>query len=194
QKKVLHNLGLVTERYHKLFEAVGGIELHDVPENRMLSDLHHRLGDGDCLFGEPSPKASGQDDDLHAVPRTGNPSLPRASRRPENASICRRVTATMSSPSQNARYQSAVQVTASSNESSGRQPSTARARVASSVRSDASCGCSSVSNRHPGRPPQRLENAWTRSQTQRTLSATGAKWSAFGAPMGLVLMACASIR
>src|SRR5262249_35023781 len=31
QKKVLHHLGLVTERYHKLFEAVGGIELHDVP-------------------------------------------------------------------------------------------------------------------------------------------------------------------
>ena len=71
QEEVLHHLGLVTERHHELLEAVGGVELHDVPENWMLADLDHRLGDGDRLFGEPSAEAPGEDDDLHAVPRTG---------------------------------------------------------------------------------------------------------------------------
>ena len=47
--------------------------------------------------------------------------------RSEKASICRRVSAPTSSPFQKARYQSAVHVTASSNESRGRQQDTVAA-------------------------------------------------------------------
>jgi hypothetical protein len=72
QEEILHYLGLVAKRHHELVESVGGIELHDVPENGMLADLHHWLGDGDRLLGKPSAEASGEDDDLHAVPRNGN--------------------------------------------------------------------------------------------------------------------------
>src|SRR5262249_23156165 len=194
QKEVLHALGLVAERHDELLEAIGGIELHDVPEDGMLADLHHRLGDGDRLLGKPGAEATGKDHDLHAVPRNGTGSSANRWSRSENASICRRVTAPMSAPFQKPRYPSAVQVTASSNESNGRQPSSARARVASRVRKDASWGCSSLSNRQPGRPSHRVVKAWTRSHTERKLSASGAKFSAFGARTGSMTMACASIR
>ena len=152
QEVVLHDLGLVAERHHEFLEAVGGVELHDVPENRMLADLDHRLGDPDCLLREPGAEAAGENDDLHAVPRNCIRSPAGWSSRSANISICRRVTAPTSSALRNARYQSAVQATASSNASSGRQPSTARARVASRVRSDASCGCS-PSSMPPARTP-----------------------------------------
>src|SRR5262245_53854241 len=194
QEEVLHHLGLVAERHHELLEPVRGVELHDVPENRVLADQNHGLGDGDRLLGQPGAEAAGEDDDLHALPRNAIRPLAGRCSRSENASICRHVTAPMSSPFQNAWYQSAVQVTASSNESNGRQPRSERARVASRVSCDASCGCSAVSRRHPGLPSQRTVNACTRSETERKLDASGAKLSAAGALFGSVTMACASIR
>ena len=59
QEEVLHHLGLVAERHHEFLEAVGGVELHDVPEHRMLADLHHRLGDRDVSSASlvPNPPA-----------------------------------------------------------------------------------------------------------------------------------------
>ena len=38
-----HHLRFVAERDHELTESVGGIDVHDVPENRMPPDLHHGL-------------------------------------------------------------------------------------------------------------------------------------------------------
>src|SRR5260221_14454834 len=72
QEKVLHHLSFLTERHHELFEAVGGVELHDVPENRMLADLYHRLGNSDCSFGVTGAKASGEDPEPYAGPRNLN--------------------------------------------------------------------------------------------------------------------------
>ena len=160
----------------------------------MLADLDHRFGNRDGLLGQSRAQPTREDNDLHAVPRNGMRSS--ASRRSpaENSSICRRVTAPTSSPSRDARYQSAVHATASSKESNGRQPRSVRARVASSVRSDASCGWSPASRRQPGRPSQRAVNACTSSETERKLSASGPKFRAAGTRTASVAIACASIR
>jgi len=61
----LDPLALVAERHVELVEPMVGVDLHDVPQHRVLADLDHRLGAQLGLFGEARAEASGQDDDLH---------------------------------------------------------------------------------------------------------------------------------
>ena len=41
---ILHHLRLETEAQHEAAEPVLRVNLHDVPENRMFADGHHRFG------------------------------------------------------------------------------------------------------------------------------------------------------
>jgi hypothetical protein len=41
------------------------IDLHDVPEDGAAAKFDHRLGLGDCLFGESGAGTAGQDYRLH---------------------------------------------------------------------------------------------------------------------------------
>ena len=44
-----------------------GIDLHDVPENRLAADLDHRLGPGGGFFGDAGAESTGEDDGFHWV-------------------------------------------------------------------------------------------------------------------------------
>src|SRR3712207_7472787 len=48
----------------ELVDALAGVELHDVPEDRLAADLDHRLGPGGGLLAQPRAEAAGQDDCL----------------------------------------------------------------------------------------------------------------------------------
>ena len=61
----LDHVALVAQGHHELLEAVVGVELHDVPEDRPAADLDHRLGPSLGLLGQPCPEAPGQDDHFH---------------------------------------------------------------------------------------------------------------------------------
>ena len=43
-EEILDHLTLVAQRDDELLEAVGGVALHDVPQDRLAPDFHHRLG------------------------------------------------------------------------------------------------------------------------------------------------------
>ena len=43
------------------------VDLHDVPEDRLLADLDHRLRPDGRLLAEPGAEAAGEEDDLHAA-------------------------------------------------------------------------------------------------------------------------------
>ena len=62
---LLDLVALVAAADHKIIDSVGGINLHDVPKDRLATDFHHgfRLGVG--LLGYPGAKAAGQNDCLH---------------------------------------------------------------------------------------------------------------------------------
>src|SRR5829696_5944746 len=66
QEIAAHHLRLVAERDDELAEPVRGEDVHDVPEDRTSSDLHHRLGARDGLFLKASAETAGEDDDFHA--------------------------------------------------------------------------------------------------------------------------------
>ena len=40
----LDHVALVAAADHEVIDAVGGVDFHDVPENRLAADLDHRLG------------------------------------------------------------------------------------------------------------------------------------------------------
>ena len=73
QRRVLRevafdHLALVAERDHEVAEAVVGIDLHDVPENRVGPDLDHRLGLLNSLFGQPASRPAGKNHSPHTAP------------------------------------------------------------------------------------------------------------------------------
>jgi hypothetical protein len=48
---LLDDVALVAEADHEVVEAVVAVDLHDVPQDRPLADLDHRLGLGGGLLG-----------------------------------------------------------------------------------------------------------------------------------------------
>src|SRR5262249_743666 len=67
QEELLDDLSLVAERQHELAVTVVGVELHDVPQDRLVADVHHGLGLELGLLFEPGALAAAQDDGLHAT-------------------------------------------------------------------------------------------------------------------------------
>jgi hypothetical protein len=56
----LDQMALVAERNIEIVKAIGRIVFHDVPEDRTISDLHHRLGLGVGLLGQPRSATAGE--------------------------------------------------------------------------------------------------------------------------------------
>ena len=50
QKVFFNNFRLIPKRNDELMDAVRGIDVHDVPQNRLTADFHHRLGTEDGFF------------------------------------------------------------------------------------------------------------------------------------------------
>src|SRR6185436_3334141 len=81
---LLDDIALVPAADHEVVHAVGGIDLHDVPEDGLAADLDHRLGPDAGLLADARAEASGQNDRFHrssrlqwALSRIAGP-LPRA--------------------------------------------------------------------------------------------------------------------
>src|ERR1017187_3208826 len=56
---LLDDIAPVTAADDELVHAVSGIDLHDVPENRLSADFDHRLWFEISLLGNPRPEATG---------------------------------------------------------------------------------------------------------------------------------------
>jgi hypothetical protein len=57
REKFLNEIALVTQTQHELVEAVSGVHLHYVPQNRPSADFDHWLGPHRGLFGEARSQA-----------------------------------------------------------------------------------------------------------------------------------------
>ena len=66
---VADHVPAVAERDHELFEAVMGVDVHDMPQDRLAADFDHRLGKHRSLFGEPGSEAARENRDFHEIPR-----------------------------------------------------------------------------------------------------------------------------
>jgi hypothetical protein len=64
-KVLLDHISLVTQADHEVGDAVMGIDLHDMPQDRFTADLHHRLGMKSGLLGDAGAVAAGQDYRFH---------------------------------------------------------------------------------------------------------------------------------
>lgn len=58
-------VGEVRLANHEVVHAVGGVELHNVPEDRPTADLHHGLGLEVGFFGNACAEAAGEHDSFH---------------------------------------------------------------------------------------------------------------------------------
>src|SRR3990172_4880154 len=60
-------LALVTESDHEVAEPVPEVVAHDVPEDRLPTDLDHGLRPNLGLLRQSSPESPGEDTDLHGL-------------------------------------------------------------------------------------------------------------------------------
>src|SRR5258708_13815747 len=58
EKIIFRHLALVAQRQDELLQPMVGIAVHDVPDDRLSPDFHHRLGFNHGLFRQPSPQPS----------------------------------------------------------------------------------------------------------------------------------------
>ncbi|MNR53447.1 hypothetical protein D3C85_1734650 [compost metagenome] len=63
---LLDHVALVTAADHEVVHAVGGIGLHDVPQDGPASDFDHRFGASLGFLRDPGAQPAGQDDCFHA--------------------------------------------------------------------------------------------------------------------------------
>ena len=62
---LLDDVALVAAADHEIVDAVGGVDLHDVPQDGAAADLDHRLGPDGGFFAEARPKSAGEYDCFH---------------------------------------------------------------------------------------------------------------------------------
>jgi len=55
----LDDIALVSGADDEVIDAMGAVDLEDVPEDRLTADFDHGFGTGGCFFGEAGAKASG---------------------------------------------------------------------------------------------------------------------------------------
>ena len=66
-EEVLDDLALVAAADDEVVDPVRGVDLHDVPEDRLPADLDHRLRAHPALLGDARPVAAGKDYCLHVA-------------------------------------------------------------------------------------------------------------------------------
>ena len=64
----LDQVALVTAANHEIVDAVVGIDLHDVPQDGLAANFHHRLGFEVGFFGNPGAESTGKNDCFHGMP------------------------------------------------------------------------------------------------------------------------------
>ena len=64
---LLDDIALIAAADHEVVDAVRGVDLQDVPQDRTAADLDHRLGAQAGFLGKPRAESAGQDDCLHWV-------------------------------------------------------------------------------------------------------------------------------
>jgi hypothetical protein len=62
---LLDQVALVPEADHEVVDAVGGVDHHDVPDDRAAADLHQGLRLAVGLLGQAGAHAAGEDDGFH---------------------------------------------------------------------------------------------------------------------------------
>jgi len=72
-EEVLDRIALVAKADHEVVNSVGGILLHDVPENWLAADLDHWLGLEVRLFTDARAEATRQNNCLHRLPSRSSP-------------------------------------------------------------------------------------------------------------------------
>ena len=72
RKVLLDDVLLVPRADDKLIEAVGGVQLHNVPQNGHPAQLHHGLGLELGFFRDPGAEATGKNYDFHNVLNSSN--------------------------------------------------------------------------------------------------------------------------
>ncbi len=65
---LLDHVALVAAADDELVDAARRIALHDVPEDRLAADLHHRLGANRGLLADAGTEATGEDDGFQLRP------------------------------------------------------------------------------------------------------------------------------
>jgi hypothetical protein len=65
KKVLLDQMAFVAEAEYEFLKAVMGIDLHDVPENRLATDFHQRFWPELRLFPQPGSHPPAQNDNFH---------------------------------------------------------------------------------------------------------------------------------
>ena len=60
-------IALVAQTDDEVVDAVVGVGLHDMPQDRAAAYFHHRLGPKGGLFTEPGTKTAGENNSLHSI-------------------------------------------------------------------------------------------------------------------------------
>jgi len=68
-KVLLHHIALVAEADHEIGDAEVGVTLHDVPENRLAANFHHRLWTEHGFFRQTRTETAGEDHCFHVFGR-----------------------------------------------------------------------------------------------------------------------------
>ena len=68
-KVFLDDVALVAAADHKVVDAVVGINLEDVPKNRVPADFDHRFGLDHGFFADARAEATSQNDCFHVKSR-----------------------------------------------------------------------------------------------------------------------------
>src|ERR1700733_6141693 len=66
-KVLFDHLALVSAGDEEVFEAVAGVELHDVPQDRLAADLDHGFRAGGGFLGQTRAQSSGENDHFHSI-------------------------------------------------------------------------------------------------------------------------------
>ena len=65
EEELLDDVRLVAEAQHEILVAEVRVVLHDMPKNRSVTDLHHRLRYVSRRLAQPGPEATAEQNNLH---------------------------------------------------------------------------------------------------------------------------------
>jgi hypothetical protein len=63
----LDQIPLVSQANHEIIDAMGGVDFHDMPDNRPPPNLDHRLGFEHRFFAQSGADPSGEYHSFHAL-------------------------------------------------------------------------------------------------------------------------------
>jgi hypothetical protein len=67
QKIVFDYLTFIAEAKDKVLKIIMGVGLHYMPQDRLTTDLHHRLRTHNCFFTQTSTQTTSKNHSLHTL-------------------------------------------------------------------------------------------------------------------------------